>query len=68
MVSSDGSPAQEIIVRVIAASLKWRSLTGVLCDKNILGQAQVKDLPDRGTPCRALWCVLACHRGNGASN
>ncbi|EYC09782.1 hypothetical protein Y032_0059g3051 [Ancylostoma ceylanicum] len=35
IVSSDGSISHQIIAPINAAWLKWRSLTGVLCDENI---------------------------------
>ncbi|EYC44648.1 hypothetical protein Y032_0455g1774 [Ancylostoma ceylanicum] len=34
-LSADGSLADEVATRVNAAWLKWRSMTGLLCDKNI---------------------------------
>ncbi|EYC36135.1 hypothetical protein Y032_0930g3094 [Ancylostoma ceylanicum] len=34
-LSADGNPAHEVVARVNATWLKWRSLTEVLCDKNI---------------------------------
>ncbi|EYB96247.1 hypothetical protein Y032_0152g2883 [Ancylostoma ceylanicum] len=34
-VSSDGCLSHEVTARINATWLKWRSLTGVLCDKNI---------------------------------
>ncbi|EYB86391.1 hypothetical protein Y032_0279g1180 [Ancylostoma ceylanicum] len=34
-LSADGNLAHEVVARVNAAWLKWRSMTGVLCDKNV---------------------------------
>ncbi|EYB97808.1 hypothetical protein Y032_0137g2036 [Ancylostoma ceylanicum] len=34
-LSADGNLANEVVARVNAAWLKWRLMTGVLCDKNI---------------------------------
>ncbi|EYC40923.1 hypothetical protein Y032_0589g369 [Ancylostoma ceylanicum] len=34
-LSADGNLAHEVVARVNAAWLKWRSMTGVSCDKNI---------------------------------
>ncbi|EYC40244.1 hypothetical protein Y032_0623g775 [Ancylostoma ceylanicum] len=34
-LSADGNLAHEVVARVNATWLKWRSMTGVLCDKNI---------------------------------
>ncbi|EYB96023.1 hypothetical protein Y032_0154g2995 [Ancylostoma ceylanicum] len=34
-LSADGNPVHEVVARVNATWLKWRSMTGVLCDKNI---------------------------------
>ncbi|EYB85545.1 hypothetical protein Y032_0296g1692 [Ancylostoma ceylanicum] len=34
-LSADGSLVHEVVALVNAAWLKWRSTTGVLCDKNI---------------------------------
>ncbi|EYC44290.1 hypothetical protein Y032_0466g1977 [Ancylostoma ceylanicum] len=35
ILSADGNLAHEVVARVNATWLKWRSMTGVLCDKNI---------------------------------
>ncbi|EYB93976.1 hypothetical protein Y032_0177g612 [Ancylostoma ceylanicum] len=34
-LSVDGSLPQEVVARVVDAWMKWRSMTGVLCDKEI---------------------------------
>ncbi|EYC26161.1 hypothetical protein Y032_0011g1592 [Ancylostoma ceylanicum] len=34
-LSPDGNLAHEVVARVKASWLKWRSMTGVMCDKNI---------------------------------
>ncbi|EYB97212.1 hypothetical protein Y032_0142g2302 [Ancylostoma ceylanicum] len=34
-LSAEGNLAHEVVARVNAAWLRWRSMTGVLCDKNI---------------------------------
>ncbi|EYB89508.1 hypothetical protein Y032_0231g3014 [Ancylostoma ceylanicum] len=34
-LSADGILAHKVVTRVNAAWLKWRSMTGMLCDKNI---------------------------------
>ncbi|EYB98254.1 hypothetical protein Y032_0133g1802 [Ancylostoma ceylanicum] len=41
-LSADGNLAHEVVARVNATWLKWRSMTGVLCDKNIADRFKSK--------------------------
>ncbi|EYC37127.1 hypothetical protein Y032_0823g2541 [Ancylostoma ceylanicum] len=65
IISADGNLAHEIVARVNAAWLKWRSMIGVLYDK---------DIPDRVKPkvyravVRSVWHCMVQNAGQPPRN
>ncbi|EYC25625.1 hypothetical protein Y032_0011g1303 [Ancylostoma ceylanicum] len=60
-VTFDGSLSREVLARVNSAWMKWRSVTGVLCDKNIperfkskVYRTVVRDVALYGAECWAV--------------